>query len=461
MPTEITMPKLSDTMTEGILVEWRKNVGQQVERGEILAEVETDKATMELESFTAGVLLETRVKPGDSVAVGTIIAVIGEKGEKPVNKNLLLLRQRNPQEQQEQPKPTAAPPSAAKEAPGDETAAETPKEEQLRTETGLGDLGEGVTAAVKPQGEKTIPSAPEPSRKPPEAAAGEKASPLVRRLAREQGVDLAQVKGSGPEGRILQEDLDRFSQGTEQKAEAGKEPSAGEGGTGAAARGPAAGEPMTRMRSAIARTVAEAWRTIPHFTVTVAIDMGEGERVRQELREAGAPFSLNDLVVKAAAVAIGKFPLVNAAFHDEAIVTHDDINIGIAVALDHGLLIPVIKGCQFLSLKEIASRSHELTGKARAGNISEADISGGTFSVSNLGKFGVEQFTAVIHPTQGAILAVGAVSDQPVIRGGHLAAARIMRVTLSADHRLLDGAYAAQFLQELKRVLENPVQMLV
>jgi pyruvate dehydrogenase E2 component (dihydrolipoamide acetyltransferase) len=219
--------------------------------------------------------------------------------------------------------------------------------------------------------------------------------------------------------------------------------------------------PLSRMRAAIARTVAEAWRTIPHFTVTMAIDMGEAERVRQELKDSGSPLSLNDLLVKAAAIAIGKYPLVNASFATDAIISPAGINIGIAVSLADGLLVPVIRGCQSLPLQAIALRSREVVEKARSGKLSEEEISGGTFTISNLGMYGVEEFMAVIHPSQGAILAVGAVIDQPVIKGGHLAAARIMRVTLSADHRLLDGAYAAQFLQELKRVLENPVQMLV
>ncbi len=215
------------------------------------------------------------------------------------------------------------------------------------------------------------------------------------------------------------------------------------------------------MRAAIARTVSLAWQTIPHFNVTMATDMGEAERVRQELKESGTQLSLNDLIVKACAVAIGKFPLVNASFGGDGITTHADVNIGIAVALDDGLLVPVIRGCQGLSLKEIAAKSRDLVERVRAGKISEAEISGGTFSVSNMGMYGVEEFTAVILPPQGAILAVGAVADQPVIKEGHLAAARIMRATLSADHRLIDGAYAAQFLKELKRVLENPVVMLV
>jgi pyruvate dehydrogenase E2 component (dihydrolipoamide acetyltransferase) len=289
-----------------------------------------------------------------------------------------------------------------------------------------------------------------------EAAAGEKASPLVRRLAREKGVDLAQVQGSGPEGRILQEDLEKYTQSLGTGREARGEPER-------APEKPSAGgmQPLSRMRAAIARTVAESWRTIPHFYVTVEIDMGEAERVRQELKESTSPVSVNDMIVKACALTLEKFPRANASFAGDRIELHDDINIGIAVALEDGLIVPVIGGCQSLSLKEIALRSRQLVEKGRAGKISEAEISGGTFSISNMGMYGTDEFAAVILPPQGAILAVGAIADRPVIRNGHLVAARIMRATLSADHRLLDGVYAAQFLRELKRVLENPVMMLV
>ncbi|HEY6871167.1 MAG TPA: dihydrolipoamide acetyltransferase family protein [Geobacteraceae bacterium] len=416
MATEITMPKLSDTMTEGRLLAWKKGVGEKVERGEIIAEVETDKATMELEAFTSGTLLEMRIKAGEMAPVGTVIAVIGAAGETA--------------------SPQASPPEPVEKAAGAAAEAATPPAEPPP---------KAPEAAEAPRME--IPPAPEGTE--------EKASPLVRRLAREKGIDLAQVPGSGPEGRILQEDLEGFLLKREKPAEKPARPEAAHPPVYEGA------QPLSRMRAAIAKNVSLAWQTIPHFSVTVAVDMGEAERVRQELKESGSPVSLNDLIVKAAASAIGKFPLVNASFGDDGITSHAEANIGIAVALDDGLLVPVIRGCQGLTLKEIAARSRDLAEKARAGRISEAEISGGTFSVSNLGMYGVEEFMAVILPPQGAILAVGAVADQPVIKGGHLAAARIMRATLSADHRLIDGAYAGRFLAELKRVLENPVGMLV
>ncbi|MBT0653241.1 dihydrolipoamide acetyltransferase family protein [Geomobilimonas luticola] len=429
MATEITMPKLSDTMTEGRLVAWKKSIGDRVERGDIIAEVETDKATMELEAFAAGVLTEIRVKPGEMVPVGTVIGLVGEGGEPPVA--------------------AAASPSEAAPVPDNwQPPPESPPSEPMAA----GDVPERLLEVPPDAG-----SAPE--HLPPPVGDGEKASPLVRRLAREKGVDLREVKGSGPEGRILQEDLEGFlGKQVEEKVEVERKTLTPEMSSSPAGGGK---QPLSRMRAAIARTVAEAWRTIPHFTVTVAVDMGEAEEVRRELKEAGSAVSINDLIVKASALALAKFPLANASWTADGIIFHDGINIGIAVSLADGLLVPVIGGCQSLTVKEIALRSRELAERARSGRISERELSGGTFTISNLGMYGVEEFMAVIHPPQGAILAVGAILDEAVVRDGQVTAGRRMRVTLSADHRLLDGAYAAKFLAELKHTLENPVTMLM
>lgn len=429
MATEITMPKLSDTMTEGKLISWKKSVGERVERGDIIAEVETDKANMELEAFTSGILLETRIKPGEMVPVGTVIAVIGAAGEETPAPS--------------PPSPEPSPAIASPEPPPTWQPPAEPPHKPLEA----GEVPERIITAPEAEGAEEKPSVA--------AAVGEKASPLVRRLAREKGIDLAKVTGSGPEGRILQEDLERFDR-DRGPGTGGPEPGQAEGAV-------AGGAPqlLTRMRAAIARTVAESWRTIPHFYVTVEIDMGEAERVRQELKESASPVSVNDMIVKACALTLEKFPRANASFLGDRIELHDEINIGIAVAIEEGLIVPVIRGCQSLSLKDIALWSRDLVEKGRAGRISEAEISGGTFTVSNMGMYGSDEFAAVILPPQGAILAVGAVADRPVIRNGHLVAARMMRATLSSDHRLLDGVYAAQFLRELRKVLENPVTMLV
>jgi pyruvate dehydrogenase E2 component (dihydrolipoamide acetyltransferase) len=431
MAHEITMPKLSDTMTEGRLVSWKKGVGERVERGEIIAEVETDKANMELEAFTSGILLETRVKPGETAPVGTVIAIVGESGE-------------------------TVQATEKKGAPSSPQA-EMPRPEPVR---GVRDK-ESLPERKKSAGEPAV-----------EAAQAERASPMVRRLAREQGINLGLVKGSGPDGRILQEDLDLILKEKGEKPEVlvvdekqakadvkaeGKSPQT-EPSAPVAER---AELPLSRMRAAIARTVSRSWQEIPHFSVTVSVDMGEAEEVRRELKGSGTALSLNDLIIKAAAMALEKFPQVNNSFAGDRIMVNSSINIGLAVSLEEGLVVPVINGCEGLSLKEIAVRSRELASRAKEGRISETEISGGTFTVSNLGMYGVDDFMAVIQPPQGAILAVGGVRDEAIVVNGAIAAARTMRVTLSADHRLIDGAYAARYLQELKRVLENPVTMLM
>lgn len=412
MPTDITMPKLSDTMTEGRLVSWKKSVGERVERGEIIAEVETDKATMELEAFASGILVEQRAKPGELVAVGTVIGVIGAAGEA-----------HSPAEEKPAPPPdTTWQPAAAEPAPGDvpERVMELPEEK-------------AVVAPAVERGEI------------------EKASPAVRRMAREWGIDLHLVTGSGPEGRILQEDLERF-------AAQERKPAAAESGSAAPA---GEAEPLSRMRSAIARVTTQSWHSIPHFYETIEIDMKEAGEIVRELKGGGSAVSYNDLVIKASAMALGKFPKLNASFVSDGVVVHRTVNIGIAVAVDDGLQVPVLKGCEGLALREIALQAPRLAERARSGKITQEEISGGTFSITNLGMYGIDDFAAVILPPQAAILAVGAVADRPAVRDGHLTVARTMRVTLSCDHRIVDGAYAAQFLGELRRILENPVLMLV
>ena len=448
MATEITMPKLSDTMEEGTIISWRKSVGEKVERGDIVAEVETDKANMELEAFVSGTLLETRFKAGDVVPVGTVIAIVGEAGEKPA------AGKRGSGEAEKE---------AEKEAEGREKGNKAGKaEEKAPVEVKKTFSHE----EKKPPVEEKKAAAPEeekPAGKREEAlpAVGveEKASPLVRRMAREKGIDLGMVKGTGPDGRVLREDLDKFIEEVEKHMkEAEAEPSAKKAEAPAAEGKP---EPLSRMRAAIARNVALSWRTIPHFSVTVSVDMGEAETLQRSSRESGVPFSINDVIVKSAAMALRKFPRLNASFSDDGITRHPEINIGIAVSVEGGLLVPVVRECERLSLKEIAAASRDLIDRARQGKISEKELSGGTFAVSNLGMFGVEEFTAVIYPNQAAILAVGAIHDAVVMRKGRPSSARMLRVTLSADHRVVDGADAAGFLSQLRKILENPYTMLV
>jgi pyruvate dehydrogenase E2 component (dihydrolipoyllysine-residue acetyltransferase) len=421
--TEITMPKLSDTMTEGRLVSWKKSVGDRVERGEIIAEVETDKANMELEAFTSGVLLETKVKSGELVAVGTVIGVIGAAGESAVA-------------------PPASTPSPVEPTP----AHLSPSFRENISQAGL--HPEHLSMA------------------PVEEHHEGRAAPAVRRRAREMGVELGLVPGSGPDGRVLMEDVIRFSQITPVSPGRSAGASTTTGTEDSPPEAPSlslsSGEqPLTRMRAAIARTVTESWRTVPHFYVTVDVIMDEALEVRRELKEGGMQVSLNDFIVKAAALALVKYPSANASFAGDRIATHGEINIGIAVSLPEGLLVPVLRGCTALSLREIASESRRLIDRARCGMLSETDLAGGTFTVSNLGMYGVTGFAAVILPPQAAILAAGAVLEVVVPRKGAPTVARIMKLTISADHRVLDGVSASGFLMCIKGLLESPVQLLV
>ncbi len=439
MTKEIIMPKLSDTMEEGTLISWKKSVGEKVKRGDIVAEIETDKANMELEAFDSGILLETRAKAGEVVPVGVVIGLIGEPGEKPEAK-----------------------PAGKRE----KEQAETEKKPAERIETGSpGEKSEEPevtkTAEAAESGTEKVAGPETEKRKetgdnPVEAVAvEEKASPLVRRIAREKEVDLGEVKGSGPEGRILREDLENYL-----KDQGSGEKEAVASGLDSAVRGEKT-EPLSRMRAAIAKNVTASWRTIPHFSVSISVDMGEAERLQRGVKEAGVSLSVNDIIVKAAAMTLRKYPRLNGSFSDEGITLYPEINIGIAVSIEGGLLIPVVRGCDKLDLKALAAASRALIEKARQGKISEPDLAGGTFTVSNLGMFGVGEFTAVIYPGQAAILAVASVLDTVAVREEHIVSARMMNVTLSADHRLVDGSDAARFLSELKKTLENPFSMLV
>lgn len=424
MATEITMPKLSDTMTEGRFGSWRKGVGERVERGEVIAEIETDKAVMELEAFATGILLEQRAVAGDLIPVGAVIGLIGVPGE----------------------------------AAGAAVAAPTLVPPEI-----------GPERIMAPEPPHTVVRTVE---HPPEQA-----GPVVRRRAREMGIDLALVAGSGPGGRILLEDLERFSGvsigpvevSPRDDAEAEPSPSPvvlapEEAATATVHQGGApTGERVShsRMRTAIARTVSEAWRTIPHFYLSVEVAMDAAEEVRRELRLSGGSMSVNDLVIKASALALVSYPLVNASLAGDSTELHHEINIGIAVALPDGLLVPVLQGCNGLGLKEIAARTPALVARARNGQLSATELLGATFTISNLGMYGINSFAAVIHPGQAAILAVGTMRDCPVAKNGVVTIGKVLTLTLSADHRILDGAYAAEFLREVKTILETPVRLLI
>ncbi len=406
MAKEITMPKLSDTMTEGLFAGWRKNVGDRIERGDIIAEVETDKAVMELEAFSSGILLKAMAQPGELVPVGTVLGLIGEAEELT---------------ETAQPLATKPPPA--------------PTAESAKVETAI------VTESPKP-----LPPAHETDH--------EKASPLVRRLARDQGIDLGRIQGSGPEGRITQEDLASFAAGSAiQSRPAAEPPPLSTGVPESEATEPTA---VSSMRQAIATAVSRSWQTIPHFTVTVEIHMDACREIVEELKENTHPIGYNALLLKACATALQHFPLLcNGG------PTEGGMHINFAVALPDGVLMPTLRRCDALSVAEIEQEAARLVDKCYNGKLTSEELSGGRFSVSNLGMYGVDEFTALIMPGQTAILAAGAVTDRAIVRNGMLVPAATMRITLSSDHRTVDGAYVARFLAALRALLEKPVSLLI
>ena len=400
MATTIIMPQMGYDMREGTVVRWRKQEGDTVSRGDVIAEIETDKATVEMEAFNTGVLGRIVVEEGRTVPVGELIALITEPGEvvPPIEE---IVRSRAP----------SAPPSIA------------------------------PTSGASP--EVRVKAAEAPA-----APAGEvRASPIARRLATEKGIDLVLVTGTGPGGRITEADVLGYEE------------------RGAAA--PAAlGDriELTRMRRAIAMITSQSKREAPHFYVTSEVDMDAAMAFRRQLNDAlpdDTRVSVNDLVVKAAAKALEKFPKFNGSFREDHLHLNTDLNIGIAVALEEGLIVPAIGGCRQKSLVEIAKASTDLIQRAQSGTLTAGEYTGGTFSVSNLGMFEVDNFAAIILPPNAAVLAVGAVKEQAVARDGQVAIAQIMKATLSVDHRVADGAEGAEFLMEVKRHLEHPMTLLV
>lgn len=408
---QVIMPKMGDGMTEGTILRWLKKEGDSVENGDIIAEIETDKASVELPAETSGKLANIIAKEGETVPVGAVIAEILGEGEQP------------------QVTSSAEMPAVAAEpvSPGAEPTAEALREE-------------------------------------PPVQERVKASPLARRIAQEAGVDLAMVKGTGPGGRIVERDVQQFIA----SRQAAQRPSVTEpvrpAAAGVESPAPAGGEPLSRMRRLIAERTTLTKQTVPHFYVTMNIDMTEAmalrERLNAALPEDAPKLSVNDFVTKACALALARYPQVNALYQNERIYPSSEIHIGIAVALPDGLIVPVLRHCERKTLRQIAAETRQLVEKARAGRLTPDEYTGATFSISNLGMYGVDEFIAIINPPAVAILAVGAVQKQPVALDDDTVAVRPrMKVTISADHRALDGAVAAEFLRELKRILENPYVM--
>ena len=441
---EIQMPKLSDTMTEGTLVAWKKKKGDQVSAGEVLAEIETDKATMEWESPEDGTLTEIYVEEGGKVNVGDKIAFIGGEGEE-VSKEEEKEKEKEEKEEKPKAKEEEKKEEKAKEA---EQSKEKPKPEEKE---------EKEVASPKAE-EKAEPEKPAPKIEKGEEARV-KASPVARRIAAEFGVDLSSVKGTGPEGRVTETDV-RAAAKSKPATPVAKVPAAVEAGESARIQ-------LSGMRRIIAQRLVESLGPVPHFYLDIDINAAPLMEAREELKSAGegadaAKITVNDFVLKAAVQAAVKVPRVNASFDGDAIVQYADIDLGIAVAIEDGLLTPVVRAAQNKSLREISELAKDLAHRARNKRMKPEEFQGGTFTVSNLGSMGIDSFSAVINPPQGFILAVGRITKVPVVDDcDQIIAGHRMSLTMSCDHRVIDGALGAEYLKELRHLLENPALLLV
>jgi pyruvate dehydrogenase E2 component (dihydrolipoamide acetyltransferase) len=445
---EIQMPKLSDTMTEGTLVAWKKKKGDQVSAGEVLAEIETDKATMEWESPEDGTLTEIYVQEGGKVNVGDQIAFIRGEGEQAPT-------QKAPA-QKEMPEAAAekkAQTETEKPAPAETAEKETAPAQQKS-------VGAAVSAA-RPETTQEKPRARE--QKPEEPRV--KASPVARRIAAELGIDLSTVKGTGPDGRITETDV-RTAAKTK-TVEAGVSPAAKQPTRLPLQPGESARIQLSGMRKIIAQRLVESLGPIPHFYLTIDINAGPLMEAREELKSAGegadaAKITVNDFVLKAAVMAAVKVPRVNASFDNNAIAQYADVDLGVAVAIEDGLLTPVIRAAQDKSLREISALAKDLAHRARNKRMKPEEFQGGTFTVSNLGGMGIDSFSAVINPPQGFILAIGKITKIPVVDDcDRIMVGHRMSITMSCDHRVIDGALGAAYLKELRHLLENPALLMV
>ena len=428
MSIEVTMPRLSDTMEAGTIIKWNVGIGDEVAAGDILADIETDKATMEMQAFDDGVIAGLLVDEGKQVPVGTTIAVLAEEGESS----------------------DEAVSAMAGAAPAAEAAAPA------------------AAAPTEPPSTPEIVAAPQPAPPmPPTVGNGQRmrVSPVARRMAEEQGIDLAGISGSGPGGRIIKRDILGHRGGT--VAPTAGQPAAPMAlGGGSLVEG---SEELSGMRQTIAKRLVESKSTIPHYQVSMSVDMRSMVDVRaqvnQRLAGEGAKASVNDFIVKAAALAIRDHKYFNASFAGDKLVLHGQINVGVAIALPEerggGLVVATIRGADQLSIRDIATQSRQLSEKARTRGLSAEDMADSTFTISNLGMFGVDHFTAIINPPNSAIMACGGALEVPVVENGEVVPGLRMTLTLSLDHRVIDGAMAARFLQTLRELLEKPAMLLV
>ncbi len=426
MEEVVLMPRLSDTMTEGVIAGWQKNVGDTVKKGDVLADIETDKATMELESYKDGILLYQGAKAGEKILVNDLLCVIGAAG---TNIDAIVAAVKSGA--------GATAPAASSAAPA-ASPASTPA--------------------------TTVVAAPAPAAPAVQAVVNEGrifASPLAKKMAEERGIDLRYVKGTGDNGRITKFDIDGYVPATASAV------SATQAVTAASAPQVASGvvsfedQPVSQMRKTIARRLSESLFTAPHFYITMSIDMDAAVAARAKINEvAPVKISFNDMVVKATALSLKQHPKINSSWLGDSIRTNHHINIGIAVAVDEGLLVPVVRFADTKTLSEIGVAVKGFAQKAKDKKLQPSDWEGSTFTISNLGMFGVDEFTAIINPPDACILAVGGIAQVPVVKNGQVVPGNVMKVTLSCDHRVVDGAAGAAFLQTLKSLLEEPLRML-
>ncbi len=423
MAEVIKMPKLSDTMTEGVIAEWHKNVGDKVQSGDVLAEIETDKATLEFEAFDEGVLLYKGLEKGEGAPVDSVLAIIGEEGED-ISELLEQIKKEESTPKTEDKKI---------EQPAKTEVKSTPQIEK--------EIVQPVTKTVVQQTATTYP--------PASTVAQDgrlKISPLAKKLAEERGINVSFIKGTGEGGRIVKRDIDNYTGGgnTFVGVESYRD------------------EPVSQMRKVIAARLAESKFTAPHFYLTISIDMDNAIEARKSINATIAPqkISFNDLVIKASAAALREHPEVNAGWYGDFIRYNEHIHIGVAVAVPDGLLVPVVRFADGKTLTQIGAEVKEYAQKAKAKKLQPEDWQGNTFTISNLGMFGIEEFTAIINPPDSVILAVGGINQVPVVKNGQIIPGNIMKVTLSCDHRVVDGAVGSAFLNTFKNYMENPVLLL-
>jgi pyruvate dehydrogenase E2 component (dihydrolipoamide acetyltransferase) len=433
MATKVIMPKLSPTMEEGQISRWLKKEGDKVSMGEPLAEIDTDKATMEMQALGNGVLRKILINEGQSAPLGQLIAIIGEP-----NEDIASLLSEAPAKQeapkQEQAKPAEPPPPPPQPQAKAAAASATPAPRPV-------DNGQ-PRAASADSGRMIV-------------------SPLAARMAAEAGIDLRSLQGSGPGGRIIKRDIEAAI--SQPKAEPSFPRAVGIGEIPHIGASAYRDEPATEIRKTIARRLVTSLGPVPHFFLTTEIEMDRAAEMRRGINalDPDLKISINDVIIKVAATALVQHPQVNASFQEKFVRYYERADVGVAVAIEDGLITPVVRAADQKSLSQIAAEVRELAERARSRKLKPEEYTGATFSISNLGMFGIDEFTAVINPPEGAILAVGAMSAKPVVRDNEIVVRQMMRVTMSCDHRVIDGATGAKFLQTFKKILENPLYLVV